>query len=111
MRDNAINSLMAFNHGNKSFWGYTMLFNDFERRSKADINDDVQCKRFKSGMADVSLRARAMSHRAMSVIPLNIVKLHNFLSRMVADSPHLGRVEPKTILLSMEQDVGMGSVP
>jgi hypothetical protein len=42
IRDNAIISMMALNRVNKTFPHYTMMSNDFERRSKADMNDGVR---------------------------------------------------------------------
>jgi hypothetical protein len=50
------------------------------------MNDDFLCNRFTNGMANVTLRTHAMSHRAKSVTPLAIAELQNLI-----DSPHLGR--------------------
>jgi hypothetical protein len=41
IQDNAINSPMALNQINRNFQRYTMMFNDFERRSKTDMNEDL----------------------------------------------------------------------
>jgi hypothetical protein len=61
---------MALNQANRIFQEYTMMFNDFERRSKADINDDVLCNPFIVDLANVTDMTHAMSHRAKSVTPL-----------------------------------------
>jgi hypothetical protein len=57
------------------------MFNNFERHSKADMNDDVLCNRFINGIANVTLRTHAMSHRAKPVTHLSIVELEHFLFR------------------------------
>jgi hypothetical protein len=63
IRDNAVSSLIALNQVNKTFHEYAIIFNDFERRSKAGMNDDVSCYRLIIGMASVSLKTHAMSPR------------------------------------------------
>jgi hypothetical protein len=67
------------------------MFNEFERRSKADMNADVLCNCFITGMASVTLKTHAMSHHAKSVTTLTILELQILLSHMVVDSPLLGR--------------------
>jgi hypothetical protein len=57
------------------------------------MNDDVMCNRFIIGMARVTLRTHAMSHRVKSINILTIVELHNFYSRLVLDSQHMGRAD------------------
>jgi hypothetical protein len=112
IRDNAINSLMALKEGNKSFHKCTITLNDFERHFKYSMNDDIMCNRFIHGMANATLKTLAMSHRAKSVTPLTIVEQRNFLNSLVVDSPLWGELSiPKTILLTMELDVGIGNVP
>jgi hypothetical protein len=71
--DNAINSLMALNQaGKKSVQKYTMKLNDFERRSKADMNyNDVLCNRSITKVANVTLKTHAMPHREKSVTLFN----------------------------------------
>jgi hypothetical protein len=91
IRDNAINSLIAFNQINPNFREYTRMFN--ERRSKVDMNYDVLCNRIIIGLANVALKTHAMSYCAESVTPLTIVELQKFLSRLVVDYPHIGRVD------------------
>jgi type IV secretory pathway TrbF-like protein len=44
--DSCFEYLMALSQGNKSVQEYTKMFNNFERRSKADMNVDVMCCRF-----------------------------------------------------------------
>jgi hypothetical protein len=69
IRDNAINSLMTLNQSNKSYKEYIMIFNDFERPSKADMNDDILCNRFITCMANIIVMTRVISHRKNSVSP------------------------------------------
>jgi pyruvate dehydrogenase complex dehydrogenase (E1) component len=82
---------MALNQVNKSLHYYERLFNDFERHSKVDMNDDVMCNCFITGLANGTFRTHAMSHRAKLVTPLTIVELQNMLNRDMVDSPHPGR--------------------
>jgi hypothetical protein len=44
-------------------------------------------------MANLTLTTRAMLHRAQSATHLTIVELQIFFTRMVVDSPHLGRAD------------------
>jgi hypothetical protein len=64
--DNAINTPMALNQVNRTFQDYTIMLNDFERPSMADIiNDDILGSRL--------IKTYTISHSAKSVTRLTIV--------------------------------------
>jgi hypothetical protein len=84
---------MALNEVKTTFHEYTMLFYDFERRSKVDMNDDGLCNCFINGMANVTLRTHAMSNRVKLVTPLTIVEFQYFLNHFVVNPSHMGRVD------------------
>jgi uncharacterized membrane protein (DUF4010 family) len=50
------------------------MFNHFEGRLEAYINNGVMCNRFINGMVNVTFMTHAMPDRAKSVTPLTIVE-------------------------------------
>jgi hypothetical protein len=96
IRDSAINNMLGLTQGNTSYATYTQLSNDFLRRSRQPLTDDLQCLRFISGLANFQLQTQAKSHRAQQKgYNLPLVELQKFLNDLVADSPHLGRAGPR----------------
>jgi predicted PolB exonuclease-like 3'-5' exonuclease len=71
---------------------YTQLFNDFSRRFRQPLTDDLQLIRFINGMANFQLHAHAKSHHSHEKgYNMPVVELQNFLNNLVTDSPHFGR--------------------
>jgi hypothetical protein len=91
IRDDAINALLGVTQGNMSYAAYTQRFNDFLRRSRQHLTDDLQCVRLISGLANFQLKTKAKSHRSKRGYTLPLVELQNFLDEIVTDSPHIGR--------------------
>jgi hypothetical protein len=78
--------------GSLSYASYTHLFNDFLRRSRQHLTDDLQCVRFIKGLASFWLHAQAKSHRFQrNGYNMPLVDLQNFLNDLVTDSPHVAR--------------------
>jgi hypothetical protein len=92
IQDDAINALLNITQGSMSYALYTHQFNDFLRRSRQKLTADVQCVRFINGLANLELKAHAMSHRSQRGYNVQLVELQNFLNDVVTDSPHLGGV-------------------
>jgi hypothetical protein len=51
IRDGAINALLGLTQGSMSYVSYTQLFNDFLRKSRQPLSDDLHCIRFINGLA------------------------------------------------------------
>jgi hypothetical protein len=65
--------MMVLTQGGKSFKELTRLFNNSERRSTVEMNGDVLCNRCIIRVANITLRAHAMSHQAKLPTPITIV--------------------------------------
>jgi hypothetical protein len=64
IRDDAINALLGLIQGSLSYATDTKLFNDFLRRSRQPLTDDLRCVRFVSGLAKFQLQTQAKSHHS-----------------------------------------------
>jgi hypothetical protein len=64
IRNDAINAMLGITQGNIRYAACTLLFNDFLRRSRQPLTDDLQCVRFISGWVDFQLRTQDKSHRS-----------------------------------------------
>jgi hypothetical protein len=56
--------MLGLTQGNLSYAAYTLLFNEFLRRSRQPLTDDLQCVRFINELANFQLQTRAKSHRS-----------------------------------------------
>jgi hypothetical protein len=63
IRDDAINALLGPTQGTFSSANYSQLLNDFLRRSRQPLTDDLQCVRFINGLAILFFQAQAKSYR------------------------------------------------
>jgi hypothetical protein len=101
IQDDAINALLSITQGNMSYAVYSQQFNDFKRRSRQHLTNDLQCVRSINGLANFQLQTQAKSHRSHKGYVLKLVEMQNFLNDIVTDSPHLGGVRstagPSTI--------------
>jgi hypothetical protein len=93
IRDDATNALLGMTQSNMSYAAYTQQFNDILRRSRQHLTNNRHCVRFISGLANFQLQTQAKSRRSQKGYTLPLVELQNFLSDIVTDSPHLGRVK------------------
>jgi hypothetical protein len=92
IRDDAINAMLGLAQGSLGYANYTQLFNDFLRRSRQPLTDDLQCICFISGLANFRLRTHAKSHRPQQKdYNMPMVEVQNLLNDLVTDLPHLGR--------------------
>jgi hypothetical protein len=92
-----------------SYAAYTHQFNDFLRRSRQYMTDDLQCVRFINGLANFQLHIQAKSHRSQRGNNVKLVELRNFhLNDVVTDSPHMGGVR-STVGLSTTPGGGQPS--
>jgi hypothetical protein len=56
IRDGEINAMLGLTQGNLSYATYAQMFNDFLRRSRQPLTDDLQCVRFINGLTNFHLR-------------------------------------------------------
>jgi hypothetical protein len=59
--------MLGLTHGTLSYATYTHLFNNFLRRPRQPLTDDLQCLRFINGLANFQLHTQAKSHRSQQM--------------------------------------------
>jgi hypothetical protein len=64
IRDDAIKALLGITQGNMSYAAYIQQFNDFLRRSRQNLTDDLQCVRFMNGLANFQILTQSKSCRS-----------------------------------------------
>jgi hypothetical protein len=86
IRDDAINALLRIAQGNLSFATYTQMFNDFLRRSRQPLTDDLHCVRCIGRQVNFEHQTQAKSHRSQRKgYNLPLVELQNLLNDLVTN--------------------------
>jgi hypothetical protein len=119
IRNDAINAAFGLTQGNLSYATYTSVFNDFLRRSRQPITDDLQCVRFIGGLANSTPDSSQVPSFTVEGLHFALGGAVKFLNDLVTDSPHFGRARPaatqsttprgsdhETIQWSRRQNVG-----
>jgi hypothetical protein len=56
IRDDAVDAMLGLTQGNQSYADYTQMFNDFLRRSRQPLTNDLKCVKFISGLLILNYR-------------------------------------------------------
>jgi hypothetical protein len=87
--------MLGLTQGNLSYADYTHMLNNFLRRSRQPLIDDIQCVKFIIRLANFLLYTQAKSHRSQQRgYTLPLVELQNFLNDYLPHSPYVGRARP-----------------